>query len=97
MINFKLKKNIQLLVKYEFKRVFFKSIFINTSLPTFLRFKAYKILTQLNRRTSLSYLRLRCLYTQRSRFLLPTFKTSRMCFKALYSYGFLNGLRKSSS
>lgn len=97
MINFKLKNNIQLLAKYEFKRIFFKSIFINTALPQFIRFKAYKLLTGLNPRTSLSYLRLRCLYTQRSRFLLTTFRTSRMCFKALYSYGFLPGVRKSSS
>ena len=97
MIDFKFKKNIHLIAKYEFQRFFFKSIFVNTSLPEFIRFKAYNFLTKLNRRTSLTYLRLKCLHTNRSRFILSSFRLSRMCFRALYSYGFLPGIRKSSS
>lgn len=97
MVDFNFKNNINLIVKYEFKRFFFKSIFINTSLPLFLRFKAASCLSLLNRRTSLSYLRLRCIFTNRSRFLLSKFKQSRMSFRLMYSNGSLTGLQKSSS
>lgn len=97
MVDFNLKNNIKLIIKYEFKRFFFKSIFINTNLPSYLRFKAASFLSLLNRRTSLSYLRLRCIFTNRSRFLLSHFKQSRMSFRLMYSSGNLPGLQKSSS
>ena len=97
MVDFNLKNNINLIVKYEFKGFFFKSIFINTSLPLFIRFKSLALLSLLNRRTSLSYLRLRCIFTNRSRFLLAHFKQSRMAFRLMYSNGNLPGIQKSSS
>lgn len=97
MVDFNFKNNINLIIKYEFKRFFFKSIFINTNLPLFIRFKALSFLSSLNRRTSLSYLRLRCIFTNRSRFLLSSFKQSRMAFRMMYCNGSLPGIQKSSS
>ena len=96
MKNYKLFNNLKLISRYEFLRLFLKSILINTTLPLYLRTKSGYYLSKLNRRTSLSYIRLSCVYTKRTRSLLTLFKTSRMEFRYLYSYGFLAGLRKSS-
>ena len=93
--NYLLSKQIKLIISYEFERFFFKSIFINTLLPFYIRLKAYRQLILLDRRTSLSFLRLRCTITNRSRSILTFFKQSRISFRNFYSYGFLNGLRKS--
>lgn len=87
---------VKLVVKFEFKRFFFKSILLNSALPEGYRVKAFRLLSAFNKRTSLSYLQLRCVLSNRSKSLLPMFKLSRIAFRNMYSYGYLNGLRKSS-
>jgi len=87
---------INLISKYEFKRVFLKSIILNTALPFFIRYKASRLISLFGRYTSLSYLRLGCTKTGRTRSVLTFFKLSRISFRNLYSYGYLNGLRKAS-
>jgi small subunit ribosomal protein S14 len=89
-------KSISLILKYEFKRLFLKSILFNPLLSSHIRAKAYKKLILLNKRTSLTYIRLKCILTQRTRSLLTFFKLSRISFKKMYSTGALIGLRKSS-
>lgn len=96
MKNYKLFNNLKLISRYEFLRLFLKAILFNTLLPAYLRTKSGYYLSRLNKRTSLSYVRLNCVYTQRTRSLLTLFKASRMQFRYLYSYGFLPGLRKAS-
>ena len=96
ILNKKIQNQIRLIRSYEFDRFFFKSIFINTLFPFYIRLKSYRNLITLNRRTSLSYLKLRCVLTNRSKSILTNFKASRMSFRTLYSFGYFTGIRKSS-
>lgn len=93
---FKNIKLLHLVVKYELKRVFLKSLWFNTVLPYVLRFRAFLKLQMFNRRSSLSYLRLRCLMTDRARFMLFMFRLTRMAFKSRVSLGEVVGIRRSS-
>ena len=89
-------KSLSLVLKYEFKRLFFKSIFLNTIFTPQIRAKALKKLILLSRRTSSSYLKLRCVSSLQTRSVLTMFKLSRIRFRNIFSLGGLPGLRKGS-
>ena len=60
-IYIKNKKMIQRVYKNEVKRLAYKSIFFNTSLNNSLRKKAFFMLMKLQKQSSISYLKPRCL------------------------------------
>lgn len=95
-IQVKSKKITKFVSKMELKRVFFKSIFINVDLPSNIRQKAFIKLSLLDKRTSISYLKKRCVFSRNSRSILRFFKLSRIQFRYFASYGNLPGICKSS-
>jgi|JI61114C2RNA_FD_contig_81_1468894_length_891_multi_2_in_0_out_0_2 ribosomal protein S14 len=92
----KLKSLIPFVVRLEYKRLFYKAIFFTLAFSTLLRQRALFLLTSLGVSSSLSNLKLRCLFSNNSRSLLVFFKLSRYKFRMLAASGLLNGIRKSS-
>jgi ribosomal protein S14 len=82
-------------LKFEFKRVFLKSIYYNCFLDFNIRERARLELLKLPKNSSRSRLHNRCVFTRRSGGVLRFFKISRMVFRDLSSRGFLYGIRKS--
>lgn len=95
-IQVKSKKINNLVSKMELKRTFYKSIFINVELSKNIRQKAFIKLSSMDKRSSISYFKRRCFFSQNSRSILRFFKMSRIQFRYLASYGNLSGIRKSS-
>lgn len=85
-----------IIVREEFNRRFYKSIFLNTNLPLGLRHHAFFILANKKKSGSISLFRSRCFFTYKSRAVLNLFKQSRMQFRYLVCSGQLPGIRKAS-
>ena len=83
------------LLKYEFKRLFLKSIYYNCFLDFYVRERARFELMKLPKNSSIARLHNRCIFTRRSGGILRFFKISRMVFRDLSSRGLLYGIRKS--
>lgn len=90
------KKLIKRVYKDELKRLLYKSIYYNTSLPTNVRFKAYIKMLSFIKQSSVSYLKPRCLWTHNSRAVITFCKVSRFKFRMLAAYGSIPGIRKAS-
>lgn len=85
-----------LVQKYEAKRMEFKSIFYNQSLPESVRQQAFLELDQLPKNSSATRVRNRCVLTGRGRAVYQMFKMSRICFRELASIGAIPGVKKAS-
>ncbi|BDA51711.1 Ribosomal protein S14 (mitochondrion) [Coccomyxa sp. Obi] len=86
----------QLCKKQELKRIEYKSIIQDLSLPYRIRFKSLQMLNSLNRNGSPTRLRNRCIATGRGRGVYRFCKLSRVTFREMASQGLLMGVTKSS-
>jgi ribosomal protein S14 len=82
--------------KQEMKRLQYKSIIENRSLPAKIRGKYIKKLNKLPRDGSLVRIRNRCILTGRARAVYKFCKLSRICLRELAAQGRLMGISKSS-
>lgn len=80
----------------EKKKIILKSIYKNENLPQSIRYKAYFILKNLPKNSSITRLRNRCILTYRSKAIYTKFKLSRLTFRSLANEGYLVGIRKAS-
>jgi ribosomal protein S14 len=82
--------------KTELKRLSYKLLLENLSLPFSLRMKASQKLNRLNRNSSLIRIRNRCFVTGRSRGVIRFCKLSRIECRRLALQGRLVGVQKAS-
>lgn len=82
--------------KQEMKRLQYKSIIENRSLPAKIRGKYIKKLNKLPRDSSLVRIRNRCILTGRARAVYKFCKLSRISLRELAAQGRLMGISKSS-
>ena len=86
----------QLYRKQELKRIRYKSVVQDLSLPAKLRVQSMQNLNNLNRNGSVTRIRNRCVLTGRGRAVYRFCKLSRISFRELASQGLLMGVVKSS-
>ncbi len=86
----------QLVAKNELKRLQYKSIIKNQKLTKEIRYKYINKLNKLNKNSSETKIRNRCILTGRSRGVYKMFKLSRIKFRELASQGMLPGVQKAS-
>ena len=89
------KKKRNLHLKYETKRLEYKSILNDLSLPKQLRYNFTVLLNKLPRNSSQVRIKNRCIITGRSHSVLRICKLSRIKFRELASQGLLMGITKS--
>ena len=98
MANFVQKDNKRrkLVLKNESKRLEYKSIINNLSLPKQVRYKYVYKLNNLNKNSSKIRVRNRCILTGRGRSVYSFCKLSRLKFRELAAQGKLIGITKAS-
>jgi small subunit ribosomal protein S14 len=98
MTNFKNKdKNRRNKVfKYELKRIEYKSIIHDLSIPKKLRYSYVQKLNNLPKNSSNIRVRNRCILTGRGRSVFRFCKLSRIVIRQLAAQGLLTGLKKAS-
>jgi small subunit ribosomal protein S14 len=82
--------------KIEQKRFILKAIIHDLRLSKKIRDVASNELMKFKHNTYLTQAKNRCLFTNRSRWVIRKFKVSRMQFKKMASKGLLEGVKKSS-
>ena len=85
-----------LVKKYELKRLIYKSLFSNQTLPVPIRKKAEFALQSLPRNSSKIRVQNRCIRTGRAKAVYRKFRLSRICFRELAAFGALPGVYKAS-
>jgi len=90
------KKKRNLHLKYETKRLEYKTILNDLSLPKEIRYNIMLLLNRLPRNSSKVRIKNRCILTGRSHSILRICKLSRIKFRELASQGLLTGITKSS-
>lgn len=85
-----------LVSKFELRRVQYKALLQNASLPGFLRKQASSLMKKMPRKSTRTRVRNRCILTARGRGVLRFCKISRISFRELASQGVLNGVIKAS-
>lgn len=80
----------------EKQKLVLKSIINNDNVLEKIRVKAYIKLQSLDKNTSVSRLKNRCVVTNRSRAIYKKFKISRLVFRRLALSGRLAGIKKAS-
>jgi len=90
------KKKRNLYSEYELKRLEYKSIINDLSVPKEVRYNTLVLLNQLPRNSSKVRINNRCIITGRSHSVLRICKISRIKFRELASQGLLMGITKSS-
>ncbi len=98
MTNFKNKdKNRRNIVfKYELKRLEYKSIIHDLSIPKKLRYSYIQKLNNLPKNSSNIRVRNRCILTGRGRSVFRFCKLSRIVIRQLAAQGLLTGIKKAS-
>ncbi len=90
------KNRIELVKKYQARRLLLKSIVMNKSLAIEERFRAQLRLAELPRNSSKVRIRNRCEITGRPRAYYRRFKMSRIALRTYASYGLIPGVKKAS-
>lgn len=90
------KKKRSIYFKYEIKRLEYKSLLNDLSLPKELRYNVMQLLNKLPRNSSKVRIKNRCILTGRNHSVLRVCKLSRIKFRELASQGLLMGITKSS-
>lgn len=90
------QKRRKLYKKFESKRVLFKSIIQDLSLPKQFRLETMIKTSSLPRNSSKSRIRNRCIDTGRGKAIYSKFKLSRISFRELATKGLLPGVLKAS-
>jgi len=88
------KKLYKLFFKFELKRLQYKSIFFNISVPDYIRQKAFENLNATPANSSFVRIKQRCYVTNNSRSVLNHFKLSRIKLRLLISNNYVNGVKK---
>lgn len=88
------KKLYQLFFKFELKRLQYKSLFLNTKLPNYIRQNAFLQLSKLNKNSSFVSIRQRCFLSNSSRSVSTHFKLARIKLRLLISTNYINGVKK---
>jgi small subunit ribosomal protein S14 len=83
-------------IHVEQKRVLYKAMIKDRSLPQHVRFATCLKLTTLSRAHARVKIHNRCVLTGRSKAVLRHFKISRICMRELVALGSLPGVTKSS-
>ncbi len=98
MTNFIEKDSVkrQLVAKNELKRLEYKSIIKNQRISKQTRYKYISKLNKLNKNSSETKIRNRCILTGRGRAVYQMFRLSRIKFRELASQGMLPGIQKAS-
>ncbi len=98
MANFVQKDFIkrQLVTKNELKRLEYKSIIKNQKLTKEIRYKYIIKLNKINRNSSKTRIKNRCILSGRGKAVYQMFKLSRIKFRELASQGMLPGIKKGS-
>ena len=98
MANFVQKDNTRrkLVLKNESKRLEYKSIINNLSLPKQVRYEYVYKLNNLNKNSSKIRVKNRCILTRRGRSVYSFCKLSRLKFRELAAQGKLIGITKAS-
>ena len=98
MANFVQKDLIkrQLVTKNELKRLEYKSIIKNQKLTKEIRYKYIIKLNKINKNSSKTRIKNRCILSGRGKAVYQMFKLSRIKFRELASQGMLPGVKKAS-
>lgn len=86
----------QLVKKNELKRLQYKSIIKNQELIKEIRYKYINKLNAINRNSSQTKIKNRCILSGRGKAVYQMFKLSRIKFRELASQGMLPGVKKAS-
>nr|YP_001315133.1 ribosomal protein S14 [Chlorokybus atmophyticus]ABO15118.1 ribosomal protein S14 [Chlorokybus atmophyticus] len=89
-------KRRTLVAQYEYKRIQYKAILNDLSIPNDLRYKYALKLAKLPRNSSKTRIKNRCILTGRPKAVYKKFRLSRIVFRELASKGLLVGVTKSS-
>nr|WRK84388.1 ribosomal protein S14 [Phylloglossum drummondii] len=84
-----------LVAKYELKRMHYKAICQDRTLPDQIREIFFLKLSKLPRNSSKTRVRNRCIFTGRPRSVYKLFRISRLVFRELASKGSLIGINKA--
>ena len=98
MANFVQKDLIkrQLVAKNELKRLEYKSIIKNQKLTKEIRYKYIIKLNKINKNSSKTRIKNRCILSGRGKAVYQMFKLSRIKFRELASQGMVPGVKKAS-
>ncbi len=86
----------QLVAENELKRLEYKSIIKNQRISKQIRYKYISKLNKLNKNSSETKIRNRCILSGRGRAVYQMFRLSRIKFRELASQGLLPGVQKAS-
>lgn len=89
---YKSKKNLYIYSKNEKDVIFFKSIFLNTRLPKYIRHEAAMKYFHLKKIS----VKKRCFLTNKSRSIFNHFKLSRIKLRWLASNNYINAIKKTN-
>ena len=90
------QKRRTLVSKNELKRLQYKTIITDLSIPKEIRYKYVCKLNNLSRNSSNVRIRNRCVITGRGRAVYRFCKLSRICFRELAAQGLIMGISKAS-
>lgn len=98
MVNFIQKDYVkrQLVAKNELKKLEYKYIIKNQKIIKEIRYKYIEKLNKLNRNSSETKIKNRCILTGRAKAVYKMFRLSRIKFRELASQGMLPGVKKAS-
>jgi small subunit ribosomal protein S14 len=90
------QKRRNLVSKNELKRLQYKTIITDLSIPKEIRYKYVSKLNKLSRNSCNVRIRNRCVITGRGRAVYRFCKLSRICFRELAAQGLIMGISKAS-
>lgn len=85
-----------IMAKYEIKRIQYKAIWQDRNLANSIRYSSFFQLSKINRNSSLTRIRNRCVITGRARSVYNKMRISRIVFRELAAKGAIMGVSKSS-
>ena len=86
----------KIVASIETKKLLLKSIYKNSGIATFVRWKAFNCLINLPKNGNLSRVKYRCIFTGNSSKNNKHYRFSRLMFLKLARSGNISGLRKST-
>ena len=85
-----------IMAKYEIKRIQYKAIWQDINLANSIRYSSFFQLSKINRNSSLTRIRNRCVITGRARSVYNKMRISRIVFREFAAKGAIMGVNKSS-
>lgn len=85
-----------IMAKYEIKRIQYKAIWQDRNLANSIRYNSFFQLSKINRNSSLTRIRNRCVITGRARSVYNKMRISRIVFREFAAKGAIMGVNKSS-